>query len=115
MNFSLFRKSGNEEAERTTDSTVVDHKLLFGVGEANDLRHRRVHYQVYTVKRIQRGPFVFNQIDCVRKLGRNLIRVSFDPLKRPLLSMLIIYTTPMHYRPQDGANIIIGIPLNSGL
>jgi hypothetical protein len=29
--------------------------------------------------------------------------------------MLIVYTTPMHYRPQDGANIIIGIPLNSGL
>src|SRR5258706_8926470 len=51
MNFSFFRKSGNEEAERTTDSTVVDHKLLFGVGEAHDLRHRRVHYQVYSVDR----------------------------------------------------------------
>src|SRR6267142_131314 len=115
MNFSLFRKSGNEEAERTTDSTVVDHKLLFGVGEANDLRHRRVHYQVYTVKRIQRGPFVFNQIDGVRKLGRNLIRVSFDPLKGPLLSITIICAAPMHYRPQDGANVAIGITLNSGL
>src|ERR1700682_479277 len=101
MNFSFFRKSGNEEAERTTDSTVVDHKLLFGIGEAYDLRHRRVHYQIYTVKRIQRGLFVFDQIDYVRKLGRNLIRVLFDPLKRPLLSVLIIYTGPMHYRSQD--------------
>ena len=115
MNFSFFGKSGNEEAERTTDSTVVGHKFLFGVGEAHDLRHRRVHYQVYTVKRIQRGVFVFNQIDRVRKLGRNPIRVSIDPLKRPLLSMLVIYTAPMHYRPQDGANIMTGIPLNSGL
>jgi hypothetical protein len=52
MNFSFFCKSGNEEAERTTDSTVVDHKLLFGVGDAHDLRYRRVHYQIYTVKRI---------------------------------------------------------------
>ena len=52
MNFSFFRKSGNEVAERTTDPTVVDHKLLFGVGKAHDLRHRRVHYQIYTVKRI---------------------------------------------------------------
>ena len=51
MNFLLFRKSGNEVAERTTDSTVVDHKPLFGVGKAYDLRHRRVHCQIYTVKR----------------------------------------------------------------
>jgi hypothetical protein len=29
--------------------------------------------------------------------------------------MFIIYTAPMHYRQRDGANIIIGIPLNSGL
>ena len=32
---SFFRKSGNEEAERTSYSTVVDHKLLFGVGQAH--------------------------------------------------------------------------------
>ena len=50
MNFSFFRKSGNKEAERTANSPVVDHKLLFGVGQAQDLRHCRVHYQVYTVK-----------------------------------------------------------------
>jgi hypothetical protein len=31
------------------------------------------------------------------------------------LSMPIIYTAPMHYRPQDGAGIIIGISLNSDL
>ena len=115
MNFSFFRKSGNEVAKRTADPTVVDHKPLFGVGEAHDLRHRRVHYQVYTVKRIQRGPVVFNQIDCVRELGRNFIRVSFDPLKRPLLSMPVIHAAPMHYLPQDGANLIIGIPSNGGL
>ncbi len=115
MNFSFFRKPGNEVAERTTDLTVVNHQLLFGVSEAHDLRHRRVHYQICTVKQLKRGLFVFNQIDGVRKLGRNLVRVSFDPLKRPLLSMLIINTAPMHYRLQDGANIIIGTLVNSGL
>ena len=52
MNFSFFRKFGNEEAERTTETTVVGHKLLFGIGEAHDLRHRRVHCQICTVKRI---------------------------------------------------------------
>ena len=53
MNFSFFRKSGNEEAECTGEyTTVVTHKLLFGISEAHDLRHRRVHYQIYTVKRI---------------------------------------------------------------
>ena len=52
MNFSFFRKSGNEEAECPTEPTVVGHKLLFGIGEAHDLRHRRVHCQIYTVKRI---------------------------------------------------------------
>ena len=51
MNFSFFRKSGNEEAERTTEPTVVGHKLLFGIGEAHDLRHRRVHCQIHAVKR----------------------------------------------------------------
>src|SRR5258708_31035348 len=110
VSFSLFCKSGNEEAERTPDSAFVDHKFLFGVGEAHDLRHRRVHYQVYTVKRIQRGPFVLDQIDCVRKLRRNLIRVSFDPPKGPLLSMLVIYTTPMHYPPPDSPIHLICIP-----
>ena len=99
MNFSFFRKSGNEVAKRTADSTVVDHELLFGVGEAHDPRHRRVHEQIYTVKRIQRGLFVFNQIDRVRKLGRNLIRVSFDPLKRPLLSMLYYLHRPNALSP----------------
>ena len=59
--------------------------------------------------------FVFNQGDYVRKPGGNLIGVVFDPLKGPLLSEGIIYTAPMHYRPQDGANIIIAIPLNSEL
>ena len=115
MDSSFFRKSGNEKTERGTDATVVDHKLLFGVGEAHDLRHRRVHDQVYTVKRIQRGPFVFDQIDCVRKPGRNLVRISFDPLKRPPLSILVVCTAPMHDRPQEGANLMIGIPLNGGL
>ena len=115
MNLSFFRKSGNEKSERTSDPTVVDHKLLFGVSEAHEPRHRRVHHQVYTVKLIQRGLFVFNQIDRGRKLGRNLIRISLDPLKRPLLSMLIVYAAPMHDGPQDGADIIIGIPLHSGL
>src|SRR4030081_158972 len=104
MNFSSFRKSGNEVAERTTNSTVVDHELLFRVGETHDLRHRRVHYQIYNVKRIYGRLFVFNQTDSFRKLGRKLIRVSFNPLKCSLLSMLIIYTAPMHYRRQDGAN-----------
>ena len=52
MNFSLLCKSGNEEAERPTEPTVVDHKLLLGVSEADDLRHRRVHDQIYTVKRL---------------------------------------------------------------
>ena len=42
-NFSFLRKSGNEEAECSTEPTVVGHKLLFGIGEAHDLRHRRVH------------------------------------------------------------------------
>ena len=51
VNFSFFRKSGNEVAERTGYPTVVDHKLLFGVSEAHDPRHRRVHCQIYTVKR----------------------------------------------------------------
>ena len=115
MNFSFFRESGNEEAERTTDSTVVGHQLLFGIGEAHDLRHGRVHYQIYTVKRIQRGSFVFDQIDYIRKLGGNLIRIPFDPLKRPPLSMLIICSGPMHYRPQDVTSIFVRIPLNSGL
>ena len=66
IKFAFFRKSGNEEAERTSYPTVVDRKLLFGISQAHDLRHRRVHYQVYTVKRIQRGPFVFDQVDRVR-------------------------------------------------
>ena len=52
MNFSFFRKSGNEEAERATETTVVGHKLLFGIGEAHDPRHGRVHCQAHTVKRI---------------------------------------------------------------
>ena len=59
--------------------------------------------------------FVLNQIDSVHKLGRNLIRISFDPLKSPLLPITIIYTAPMHYRQQGSANIAIGITLNSGL
>ena len=52
MDFSFFRESGNEEAERTTEPTVVGHKLLFGIGKAHNPRHRRVHDQIYTVKRI---------------------------------------------------------------
>src|SRR6476469_6535348 len=60
MNFSLFRKSGNEVSERATDPTVVDHKPLFGIGKADDLRHSRVHCQIYPVKRLQRGLLVLN-------------------------------------------------------
>ena len=115
VNFQFFRKSGNKKPERTSDPTVVDHKLLFGVGEAHDLRYCRVHYHVYAVEWIQRRLFVFNELDCVGKLDRNLIRVLFDPLKRPLLSMLVIQTAPLHYCPQDLADIFIGIPLDCGL
>ena len=31
MYFLFFHKSGNEEAERTSDSTVVHYKFLFGI------------------------------------------------------------------------------------
>ena len=99
MNLSFFRKSGDEEAERTTELTVVGHKLLFGVSEAHDLRHRRIHCQIYTVKRIQRGLFVLNQIDGVDKLGRNIIRVSFDPLKGPLLPITYYLHRPNALSP----------------
>ncbi len=115
MNFSFLRKFSNEETERTPDSTVVGHKLLFGIGEAHDLRHGRVHCQIHTVERIQRGVLVFDQVDYVRKLGGNPTCVAFDPFKRAPLSMLIICTSPMHYRPQDVTRILISIVLNSGL
>ena len=52
MKFSFFRKSRNEEAECPTEPAVVGDKLLFGIGKAHDLRHRRIHCQSYTVKRI---------------------------------------------------------------
>jgi hypothetical protein len=88
--FLFFRKSGNEEAERTTDPTVVNHKLLRRVSQAHDLCHHRIHDQICAIRRIQRRPFILVQIDCAGKRVGNLIRVTLDPLKCPLLSMLIV-------------------------
>jgi len=40
---------------------------------------------------------------------------SLDPLKCPLLPMLIVDPAPVHYRTRNVADILAGIPANSGL